>query len=106
MERKISSHFYVFAIISYLFIAGACKRGVSESAGVDYIPKAPCYSDSAMWVADINDISGTGNNFYSPFYRHITLNVWMSRMLLTIFSSITTMAGLLFLQGSARVEEQ
>lgn len=30
-------------------------------------------------ISGINEIFGKGNNFYSPFYRHITLNVWMTR---------------------------
>lgn len=30
-------------------------------------------------ISRIQEIFGKGNNFYSPFYRHITLNVWMTR---------------------------
>ena len=30
-------------------------------------------------ISKIRNVFGKGNNFYSPFYRHITLNVWMTR---------------------------
>lgn len=82
-------------------MVAAC--GSSEPATVAeniYIPAPPDYSEAAMWHVELNDkgegadvlhhddveieMSGVaeymaeGNNFYSPHYRHITLDSWAS----------------------------
>ena len=123
MKRLISRG--IFVVIAGISLV-CCNNKDTFPFQSEYIPQAPDYADSSMWVISTNDISGQGadvfyipstwefdwitsdsvvchyaditnrnhlddmaiemnavadymadgNNFYSPFYRHITLNSW------------------------------
>lgn len=115
-----------FSIISLFFLPGCSEETGEGPYGEGYVPEAPAYDSSEMWVTYPNDTDGRGadvfyipstwefdwttpeglichyadpslaqhradmkieidgvadymsegNNFFSPFYRHITLDTW------------------------------
>ena len=123
MKRLISRG--IFVVIAGISLV-CCNNKDTFPFQSEYIPQAPDYTDSAMWIISTNDLSGhgadvfyvpstwefdwrtpdsivchyadvtnrehlddmtiemtavadymaDGNNFYSPFYRHITLDTW------------------------------
>lgn len=112
--------------VIFLTILVSCGNTETPESEKSYIPPAPDYTDSSMWITYSNDNDGTGadvfyipstwefdwttpdgvichyaditnqhhlddmaiemsgvadymadgNNFYSPYYRHITLDTW------------------------------
>lgn len=121
MSRFVAYFVLIFASVACF----GCNVSGADEAAV-YVPKAPDYSQSALWVMQLNDSEGCGvdvfyvpstweydwttpdgfvchyadvynqkhrddmaiemnkvatymapnNNFYSPYYRHITLDTW------------------------------
>ena len=87
---------YSALLLLVCFVCGCDKiqKGIREAAV--FVLAAPDYNESKMWYVERNDqgdgvdvfyIPSTwefdvaeymalGNNFYSPHYRHITLDSW------------------------------
>ncbi|MBQ5996539.1 MAG: DUF3089 domain-containing protein [Bacteroidales bacterium] len=119
---------FILTVISALWLL-SCSTGHRHSPAAEYIPKAPDYADTTLWVTVDGDPEGTGadvfyivstwevdwltedsvvshyadvwnpvhrghmaieinkvaaymspgNRFYAPYYRHTTIDAWVTR---------------------------